>query len=123
MIDSMKRIVKFGDNDVKMASTEYGIIFGDSNVEDEPDKELEELYEFGIILSVNEIIQLDKDAEKQMSNENKEIEFADTTLIFKDNDSIEVFRKFLRNYADIRIKEIETLREYIAASTLERAGN
>lgn len=117
MIDTLNRIVKFGDNDVKMASTEYGIIFGNSNVADEPNKDIEELYEFGIILSVPEIMRLDKKVESQKGKEDRKIEFADTTLIFDSDADIDVFRKFLRDYADIRIHEIEMLREYIEENT------
>ncbi len=112
MIDAEKRIVVFGDKDVKMGCTTCGIMFGKSDV---PDNEecIEESYEFGIAMSSLEIIDFHKKLKELVGKEDLTLEICDTTIKFRTQQDLELFMNHVIGWGAAVVNDARVLAEYI----------
>lgn len=114
MIDKEKRIVIYGDKDVKMAATSVGIIFGDASVPDN-EENIESSYIFGIRLSMPGIIEFDKELCKPLNSNDKELKLVagNVTIYFKSKEDLIDFRVNVMEWANSLIYDAYKLLEYV----------
>lgn len=115
MIDVEKRIVVLGDNDVKVAATSFGMIFGDASVPDNKE-DIESSYLIGLQLSMPGIIEFDKDLSKLLDTpdgEKMELDTGATIFEFKTKEDLLEFRNRVREWACGLILDAQGLLEYV----------
>lgn len=122
MIDREKRIVVFGDKDVKMGCSACGIMFGRADI---PDNEecIEAGYEFGIAMTGTEIIEFHKSLKNIADKGELELVTCDTTIQFRTKDNLREFMSNIINWGAAIVLDTIALAEYIKSVTDEEKGN
>lgn len=116
MIDRDNRIIVFGDNDVKMACTSNGVMFGDANIPDNED-DIESSYEFGIMMSMMDIIDFHKSLCKLDNKPDDDLELIITgvTFKFKTRNDLEIFKNSIIGWAASVVRDAKILTDYIVS--------
>lgn len=117
MIDAEKRVVKFGDGDVKAAYCELGIVFGDASVPDGDN--IENDYAFGLQLSYRDVIAMNELLDSMVAAEHKEFTYLDTTFCFNSETEIEALRGLLLSWSELAIMEAKNLECYLRNKGVE----
>lgn len=114
MIDKENRKVVFGDNDVKMACTSNGVMFGDANIPDD-EEDIESSYEFGIVMSMLDIVDFHKSLCELDKKADDDLEMTITGVIFKfkTRKDLEIFKNNIIGWAASVVKDAQTLVDYI----------
>lgn len=112
MIDAEKRIVVFGDEDVKIGCTTSGIMFGKADVLDN-EENIEESYEFGIAMTSIEIVDFHKQLSELKNKEDLTLEIYGTTIKFKTKADLELFSKHVLGWGAAVVNDARVLAEYI----------
>lgn len=122
MIDKEKRIVVFGDKDVKMGCSTCGIMFGKSDVPDNEDC-IESSYEFGIAMTSTEIVDFHKSLRDIADKGELELVAYDTTIQFKTKDDLEEFMNHVLSWGAAVVSDTIILAEYIKSVVDEDKDN
>lgn len=113
MIDKDNRRIVIGDNDVKMACTSNGVMFGDVNVPDN-EEDIESSYEFGIIMSMMDIIDFHKAlCELDERADDLELTVTGVTFKFKTRNDLDVFKNNIIGWAASVVRDAKILADYI----------
>lgn len=117
MIDAEKRVVQFGNGDVKVAYCELGIVFGDANTPD--GNSIENDYAFGMQLSYRDVIAMNDLLDKVAAGESKEFTYLDTTLKFSSESDVEAIKSLLVSWSELAIMEARSLEKYLENKGME----
>jgi len=117
IIYAEKRVVQFGDGDVKVAYCELGIAFGDANTPD--GNSIESDYAFGMQLSYRDVIAMNDLLDKVAAGESKEFTYLDTTLKVGSESDVEAIKDLLVSWSELAIMEARSLEKYLVNKSVE----
>lgn len=111
MIDAEKRVVKFGDGDVKVAYCELGIAFGDANAPD--GNNIEHDYLFGLQIGYRDVVAINDLLDKVLTGESNEFTYLDTTFKFSSESDVEAIKGILVSWSELALMEAKNLERYL----------
>lgn len=117
MIDAEKRVVQFGDGDVKVAYCELGIVFGDANIPD--GNNIENDYLFGLQLGYRDVVAINDLLDKVLAGDSNEFTYLDTTFKFSDKSDVEAIKSILVSWSELAFIEAKNLEKYLADKGME----
>lgn len=117
MIDAEKRVVKFGDGDVKVAYCELGIVFGNANTPD--GNNIEDDYLFGLQLGYRDVVAINDLLDKVLAGESNEFTYLNTTFRFSAKSDVEAIKNVLVSWSELALMEAKNLERYLLDKGME----